>query len=363
MTKDAATVVVLRVVIAAALCGCSRVNPSPSPSLVGNQVSGARLDSTSVVRVVERLALVLDSLYVEPDRGARFAKGLRDRLRLGAYYRIATPRELADSLSADLSASAHDLHLWVRYFPSTPSGAGGGVNLDDTWLNYGFPEVRILDGNVGYVNIRSFSPGPAAERAARAAISLLIHCDALVIDLRRNGGGSTPAMMYVASHLFANRVHLTSLYWRNTGDTIRAWTQPSADTALQLTRQRTFVIVSRQTFSAAEDFAYSLQASGRATVVGETTRGGAHSAQGLQDLGFDIKALIPSGKSLNPITGTNWEGAGVTPDIAAPASAALHVAYRGALEQLVRMAPAGPRRERLQRALSAINGAALPNDR
>lgn len=362
MTKDSAALVVLRVAVAAALSGCAPVNPSASPSSVGNQVSGVRLDSPSVVGVVERLARALDSLYVEPDRGAHLAKELRERLRLAAYLRIATPRDLADSLSADLSASAHDLHLWVRYFPPTPSAAGGDVNLDDTWLNYGFPEVRILDGNVGYVNIRSFSSGPAAEHAARAAVALLVNCDALVIDLRRNGGGSTPAMMNVAGYLFANRVHLTSLYWRNTGDTIRAWTQPNADTTLRLTRQPTFVIVSRQTFSAAEDFAYSLQASGRARVVGETTRGGAHSAQGLQDLGFDIKALIPSGKSLNPITRTNWEGVGVAPDIAAPASLALHVAHRTALEQLVLAAPADPRRKRLQRVLTAINSAALPND-
>jgi hypothetical protein len=90
-------------------------------------------------------------------------------------------------------------------------------------------------------------------------------------------------------------------------------------------------------------------------VIGETTRGGAHSAKGLQDLGFGIKALIPSGKSLNPITKTNWEGAGVKPDIAAADSAAFHVAYRAALEQLLRTAPAGLRRQRLQNALRAID--------
>src|SRR5262249_28036890 len=154
------------------------------------------------------------------------------------------------------------------------TGMGGGVNLDDVWLNYGFPDARILDGNVGYIDIRSFSFGPSAERAARAAFSLLSHCDAVILDLRNNGGGSTPAMNGVASYLFGEKVHLTSLHWRDTGDTITVWTQPSTDSTLRLARQPTFVIVSHQTFSAAEDFTYSLQAAGRATVVGERTRGG-----------------------------------------------------------------------------------------
>jgi hypothetical protein len=122
---------------------------------------------------------------------------------MGAYHRSTSRRDLADALSADLSALTHDLHLWVRYFPPVAPGDGG--NLDDAWLNYGFPHARILDGNVGYLDIRSFSSGPAAERAASAAISLLVNCDALIVDLRRNGGGSTPAMVRFAGSLFADR--------------------------------------------------------------------------------------------------------------------------------------------------------------
>lgn len=355
MTRDALSRVVVRMAALACLCACAGVSASPRLGWTGSQVSRVHLDSASVASVVERLARALDSLYVEPDKGARLALELRDRLRRGAYHRITAPRDLADSLSADLSASAHDLHLWVRYFPPVPTGGGGGASLDGTALDYGFPDTRILDGNVGYVAIRSFSGGDGAERAAQAAFSLLRNCDALMIDIRGNGGGSTQAMMSVANYLFADRVHLTSLYFRGGGDTIRAWTEPSADTTLRLAHQPVFVLVGPRTFSAAEDFAYSLQAIGRATIVGERTRGGAHSAQGLQDLGFDIKALVPSGQTINPVTGTNWERVGVKPDLSAPAPEALRVAHRAALSQLLRAAPAGPRRVRLERALSAVD--------
>ena len=214
--------------------------------------------------------------------------------------------------------------------------------------------ARILEGNVGYIDIRSFTPGRDAERASNAAMSLLVDCDALIIDVRDNGGGSTPAMARVAGYMFADSVHLTDLYWRDEHTTVRVWTPAPTSTAIQLARQPAFILTSRRTFSAAEDFAYSLQALRRAITVGDTTGGGAHSGKGLVDLGFGIKAFVPSGESLNPVTRTNWEGTGVRPDIPASDATALRVAYRAALKELLRGATSGARRDRLERALKAI---------
>jgi hypothetical protein len=311
------------------------------------------LDAAARATAVARLARGLDSLYVVPATGAALARHVRDRLRDHAYDTITGPRAFADALSRDLAAVAHDLHLWVRYFPPMPP-TGAAPDLDETWLNHGFPDVRVLDGNVGYVDVRSFTDGPDAERASAAALTLLADCDALIIDLRNNGGGSTPAMARVASALFADSVHLSDLYWRDTGDTIHVWTHPRAASAVPLSRQPVFVLTSRRTFSAAENFAYALQAVGRATVVGEPTRGGAHTGRGLQDLGAGLRALVPSGENLHPAARTNWERVGVRPDVAVPDSSALRTAHRAALEALIRRTSSGPRRERLERALTAL---------
>src|SRR5581483_8303261 len=118
---------------------------------------------------------------------------------------------------------AHDLHLWVRYFPPMPSG-NQGPDLDETWLNHGYPSAATLDGNVGYLDVRNFLPGPASLRTMAAAMTLVSDCDALIIDIRNNGGGATPMMVRLASYLFADSTHLTDLYWRDQRDTIRGWT-------------------------------------------------------------------------------------------------------------------------------------------
>ena len=321
---------------------------------VPSQRDSALMDAAARQVVVTRLARALDSLYVVPKRGEDLGRYVRNRLDEHAYDTAASPRVFAAALSRDLSSIAHDLHLWVRYFPPLPS-TGGVPDLDETWLNHGYPDVRILDGNVGYVDIRSFTAGPEAERASTAAMTLLADCDALIIDLRNNGGGNTPAMVRVASYLFADSVHLSDLHWRDTGDTIHVWTHPNPVPALRLSRQPAFVLTSRRTFSAAENFAFSLQALRRATLIGETTRGGAHTGKGLQDLGFGLRALIPSGENLSPTSRTNWERSGVLPDVVAPDSSAFHTAYRTAIEVLIREAPTGPRYDRLERALRAIH--------
>jgi hypothetical protein len=319
---------------------------------IGRAQQSPTITASARAEAVDRLARSLETLYVVPALGDSLARHVRRRLASRAYDSLATPRAFADALSQDLASIAHDLHLWVRYFPPMAMGARP-VDLDETWLNHGFPDVRVLDGNVGYVDVRSFTQNPEAARALASAMALLVDCDALIVDLRNNGGGTMPAMVGVASYLFGDSVHLADLYWRDQRDTIRVWTRPQP-VGSRLDRQPVFVLTSRRTFSAAEAFAASLQDVHRAKVVGETTRGGAHSGKGLQDLGADLRALVPSGETLGPTSRTNWEGVGVRPDVAAPDSTALRVAHRLALVGLLDAAAAGPRRDRLERALRAL---------
>lgn len=320
-------------------------------------VSAGSIDDSARVHIVEQLSQQLDSLYVIPTLAVSLSRHIKQRLRDHAYDRIGSPRAFADTLSHDLASVAHDLHLWVRYFP--PLGANmGGVDLDETWLNHGYPFVRILDGNVAYLDVRSFTANDQAERASDAAMTLVKDCDAIIVDLRNNGGGNTPAMVRLAGYFFPDSAHLSDLYWRDTKDTIRVWSQ--AHPTLSLARQPMFILTSRRTFSAAENFAYALQRLRRATVVGEPTRGGAHTGKGLVNLGYGIRALIPAGEVLDPTSKANWERVGVTPDVTAADSTALGVAHHAAIVQLLRDAPPGARHDRLQRVLGELQGHARP---
>ena len=142
-------------------------------------------------------------------------------------------------------------------------------------------------------------------------MTLVKDCDAIIVDVRNNGGGATPSMARLAGYFFADSAHLSDLHCRDTGDTIRIWAR--AHPTVNLSRQPMYILTKRRTFSAGENFAYALQQLHRATVVGGATRGGAHTAKGLLDLGFGLRALIPPGEVLDPTTKANWERVGVKP--------------------------------------------------
>ncbi len=76
-----------------------------------------------------------------------------------------------------------------------------------------------------------------------------------------------------------------------------------------------------------------LQQLKRATIVGERTRGGAHAREGFR-VHPHLEATISVARAVNPVTGTNWEGTGVTPDVEVPADQARDWAHRHATERL-----------------------------
>ena len=156
---------------------------------------------------------------------------------------------------------------------------------------------------------------------AVAAMAFVQNCDALVFDLRRNGGGSPGMVNFLSSHFFAEPTHLNSLWFRESDSTQDFWSLPGVP-GVQRPEVPIVVLTSGDTFSGAEEFAYSLQALGRATLVGARTRGGAHPGRHIA-LGGPFGVFMPTGKAINPVTGTNWEGRGVIPDVEVPAEQAL----------------------------------------
>jgi hypothetical protein len=292
-----------------------------------------RVDRATRAAVVRRAAAILDSFYYSPAIGKQLSDSLHARLARGAYNRYTAGPGLAIRLNADLDEMVHDRHLWVRYSIERmpPKGSAGEApagpsreELDE--INCGFKRVEQLDGNVGYIRFDSFEEAALCGSTATAAMTFLAGTRALIIDLRENGGGHDIGAL-IASYLFDRRTHLDDMWDRYANSTRQSWTQDSVPGPRFGGTKPVYVLTSAHTFSAAEAFAYDLQALKRATIVGEATAGGAHPASEGR-LGDHFAINVPWGNSINPITGTNWEGVGVVPDVKVPASDALDAALK-----------------------------------
>ncbi|MEW5915659.1 MAG: S41 family peptidase [Gemmatimonadota bacterium] len=297
------------------------------------------IDVATRTQIVETLIARLDAGYVFPDKATEMGRDLRARLARGDYANVTSAVGFADSLTAHLQSVSHDKHLRVRYGdqqPQRPSAEEMAERRERMRAdNYGIGKPERLEGNVAYLELRTFGIGPEVMGAAMSeAMSAVADAAALIIDVRNNGGGSPFAVAFASSYLFGpDSVHLNSLYFRPADRTDHFWTRSSVPGKRFGPDKPVYVLTSRRTFSAAEEFTYNLQSLKRATIVGDTTGGGAHPGGG-QQLNDRFMVFVPSGRAINPITKTNWEGTGVRPDIAVPSQEAKEAAHRAALQRL-----------------------------
>jgi len=299
------------------------------------------IDAATRSTVIDTLTADLDKYYVYPDQGKKFAAYLRSRQRGGAYDAISSAEKFADVLTGDLQSVGKDGHLEVRYgedgFPElgkdgTPSLESQAHDLaDEKRHNYGLESVGRLHCNIGYLDLHAFAEPDRVKGRYAAAMTLLGDTRALIIDLRRNHGGEPETVALLASYLFDSRTHLNDIYERESDATEQMWTSDVVDGPRYGSIRKVYLVTSHDTFSAGEDFSYALKNLKRATLVGETTGGGAHPGQPRR-LAEHFAAFVPSGRSISPITHTDWEGTGVSPDIQASADDALDVAHRLALK-------------------------------
>jgi C-terminal processing protease CtpA/Prc len=284
---------------------------------------------------IEALSQNLTEEYVFPEKATEVDRALRKHLASGIYDTVTSGKAFAALLTTQLQAVTKDKHLRVRVAPPDAATNGPGplsaanrlrAARDD---HYGFGRSEILPGNIAYLEIRGFGSWvPEARDTAAKILSALADADALIIDLRQNGGGSPDAVAFVSSYLFGDApVHLNSLYFRPANETTDFYTDPNVPGKKFGPTKPVYVLTSSYTFSAAEEFTYNLQARRRATIVGETTGGGAHPG-GIVPIGSHLVAFIPSGRAINPITKTNWEGVGVKPEIAVARDKALDAALQ-----------------------------------
>jgi C-terminal processing protease CtpA/Prc len=243
-------------------------------------------------------------------------------------------------LTEQLQAVSHDRHLRVDFLPRVlPPGdpepsAEDKARMRDQLerLNCGFEKAVKLDGNIGYLKFNMFGDPEVCGPKATAALGSLAGVDALIFDLRDNGGGAPPMVAFVASYLFEQRTHLNDIYNRKENATTEHWTQPDVP-GQKFVDQPVFVLTSARTFSGAEEFCYDLATLKRATIVGETTGGGAHPAA-LKRLDDHFAVAVPFARAINPSTKTNWEGKGIAPHVRVPANQALDAATKLAVQRI-----------------------------
>ena len=313
--------------------------------------------------VLDTLVDRIDRYYVFPDVAKEVGRALRKRAARHEYDALTSANAFADSLTAHVQAVSHDKHMRVRYNPDyIPFGMGDHedptpaelAEMRQSWRlrNYGFEKVQRLAGNVGYLDLRNFcSPQVGGGETAVAAMNFLGNCDALIVDLRRNGGGDPEMLDLLVSYLYepGERVHLNDFYMRE-GDRTEQYFTLSHAPGPHLAGKDVYVLTSPRTFSCAEEMAYDLQCLKRATLVGETTGGGANPG-GMRRLDRHFMTFVPTGRAVNPVTKTNWEGVGVKPDVAVPAGDALKTAHVAALKKLQEKATSDDDKKRLGRAI------------
>jgi hypothetical protein len=312
----------------------------PAGATLGQEQEGVRIDAATRLQIVDHISGALNGTYVFLETAREMEAMLRSNLDSGEYDRIEIPFAFAMRLTRDLQAISHDKHLRVRSGP--PLAEREQTEFDPAARrealrrqNYRFRTVEVLEGNIGYLRFDNFIDASMAGDTAVAAMNFLANVDALIIDLRYNGGGSPSMIQLISAYFFEEPQHLNSFYIRSSDSWQHFWTEKEVK-GPKLVDVPIYVLTSNRTFSAAEEFTYNLKNMERATIVGETTGGGAHPVRTFNfDMdSFSISATVPFGRAVNPITGTNWEGTGIEPHIKVAAGDALDTAIEEAKKKV-----------------------------
>lgn len=294
-----------------------------APALAAAQAPAPPLDMAVQREAVQTAAALLRQNYVFPDVGAAAADRIVQAQAAGDYAGVLDPAAFGRRVTQDLLAATHDKHVAMI------ARVDGPLESQRPRTNGGFSRVERLKGNIGYARLDLFPPLGVFRPFADQAMKALADTDALIVDLRGNGGGSAASATYFASAFFdpATPVHLEDLVNRMPGTAETTTTAlRTVPTPAPYLGKAVYILAGPDSFSAAEEFADGLKAQGRAVVVGEPTGGGANPGVSWPLVGGRLRVFIPSSRARDPATGANWEGAGVAPDVAAPAPQALSVA-------------------------------------
>lgn len=283
---------------------------------------------------VDRLSQLINDHYVFPEVAEKTSAHIKAQLKAGHFDKIDSLEAFAKALTTEIRLINKDKHMLIRMSRPKEEKENSMKQMFKDHMyqidyrrnnNGGFKEAKKLDGNVGYFDLRSFASPYDGRPFVDSFMQLLASSDAMIIDLRLNGGGHPAMVQYLCSYFFDEKVHLNSLYFREGDRTQEFWTLDSVN-GQKMPTIPLFVLTSDRTFSGAEEFSYNMQTQKRATLVGQTTGGGANPVNRMQ-LNDKLTAFIPVGTAINPITKTNWEGVGVIPEVKATPEETFDTAY------------------------------------
>ena len=312
---------------------------------------GSKLDPivlTPSIReaTIHAICARLTEYYVYPEVARRMIATLQENEKKGKYSSMTDGNDFAEALTKDLLEVSHDKHFFVSYSPflvpsrsdddkpTTPTAAQMTQFRQDVERgNCSFRKAEWLPGNIGYLKLDAFEDPDLCGPVVDASMTFIEHTDALIFDLRENHGGNPSMVQLMVSYLFSRETHINDMLYQHEGTTRQYWTLPSVAGPRYINKP-VFVLTSGQTFSGGEEFTYDLQTQKRATIVGETTGGGAHPIAG-HSAGDHFMIAVPGGRPINPVTKKDWEGTGVVPDVKASAQDALDTALQLAKKKIV----------------------------
>lgn len=310
------------------------------------QPEGKTLSITPPERDAAVLAIgkEFDARYVFPEMATKVKEMLEAKVKEKSYDSISTGQALAEKLTTDIQALCKDKHVRVKCSNDKLSARIGSQGPTPTDIkkmqegmktrNAGFTRVERLPGNIGYLRLDGFMDPQAGKEPLLATMMFLQNTDALIIDLRYNGGGTPYMIRDLCSYFFDDKpVHLNSMYFREGNAKTEFWTSKEVPGPRYL-KKDVYLLTSAYTFSGAEECAYNFQTQKRGTIIGETTGGGAHPG-GNVPVADHYQIFIPMGRAINPVTGTNWEGVGVKPEVPVNADKALEKAQELAIKKLL----------------------------
>lgn len=285
-----------------------------------------KLDAAARTAIVARLSTELRSKYIYPVVGEKGAAAITAGAASGAYDRIVDLPAFTARLTDDLRGVMTDKHLMVFDTTSRPPESVASLPEGEA----GIVRADRLAGGIGYLEIFGFANPWAFKPALDRAMAGLKGSRALILDMRGNGGGHPASVSYLVSYLVpvGKRIGINSIVWRKAGTTdLTRRSFFSEPTPVSFAGVPTYVLTSGNTFSGGEELAYDMQTLKLGTVVGEVTGGGANPGERVS-IGHGVMAFIPAGRAESPVTGSNWEGRGVQPDLKVPAADALATTLR-----------------------------------
>ncbi|MGB8959253.1 MAG: S41 family peptidase [Candidatus Aminicenantales bacterium] len=334
-------------------------------ALFGQEAKAPALDAAKKQAIVDEISTLLNKNYIFAETAKKLEDALRTKLAAGDFANVNEAPAFAQAVSQLLLDVGKDRHMGFAYNPAMAEDLRRLMGRSEEEAkkvrerqleearrdNFGFRKVERLPGNIGYIDFRVFQSPADAGPTAVAAMNFLAYCDAVIVDLRQNGGGDPAQIQLISSYFFDEPVHLNDLYARATDRTENYWTLPYVPGAKAVGADL-YILTSARTFSGAEEFTYNMKNLKRATVIGETTGGGAHPTDTMI-VQHDFLLRVPFARAINPVSKTNWEGTGVTPDIAVPAAQAFDRAYAMAVEKLAAKATAPGRKVEYEWILDA----------